>query len=293
MQQGIITKGIAGFYYVETEDGRIVECKAKGKFRKDNLTPLIGDFISFEYEDEDHGFIVEIHKRSSELVRPAVANVNHAIIVFAVKKPDINLFLLDKLLVSVESKGIDITLCLNKSDLDEEHRTENLRDVYTRAGYQVIITNGKSGKGVETLRSRMKDKISVFMGPSGVGKSTMFNRLQDKKVMDTGEISQKAERGKHTTRHAELIKIDKDTYLVDTPGFTSFDIKEIQPEELQYLYPEFREFIGLCKFSTCVHYKENQCKVKDEVGVSISEERYESYAAMLKAALEESRRYKK
>lgn len=291
MQEGIIIKGISGFYYVKIKDDKIIECKARGKFRKEKVTPIVGDRVIIDLIDEEHGVIDSILERHSELIRPLVANVDQAVVVFALKKPDISFTLLDKLLILIEHNNIDSIICFNKADLDDSGIFDKAKRIYENIGYRVIKTNAKTGLGISELEGILDGKISVFAGPSGVGKSTMFNRIQNKVEMETGEISEKISRGKHTTRHAELIEVKDNTYVVDTPGFSSIDLNFIEPEELQYAFKEFEEFTGKCKFTSCIHVKEKGCIIKDKVeeGV-IPVERYNAYCNILDEIQEEYRR---
>ncbi len=279
MNQGVIVKGIAGFYYVKIETGEVIECKARGKFRKSKLTPLVGDKVSINMIDELHGSIEEIHERKSLLIRPNVANVDQAVVVFALKNPDLNYTFLNKVLMAIEHYEIDSLICLNKADLDEGE-FENAKAIYEKIGYEVLKINALTGEGLSELKERLKGKISVFAGPSGVGKSTISNSVQENVVMETGGLSKKISRGKHTTRHAQLIEISKDTYIVDTPGFSSIDLSFIKPSDLQYVFKEFK--LGNCKFTSCMHNKEIGCAVKEDVenGV-IPRERYEAYINIL------------
>lgn len=290
MQEGIIVKGVGGFYYVEMKNGELIECKARGKFRKDNITPLVGDRVCIEKISDSQGVIKEIKERKSQLIRPQVANVDQVIVVFALKDPDISFTLLDRLLVHVEEKELDCVICFNKSDLDENGKFEEVYSIYSRAGYNVIKTNALQKEGLDNLKDLLKGKISVFAGPSGVGKSTLFNSLQTKVKMETGEISEKIGRGKHTTRHAQLIKIDDETYLVDTPGFSTLDLSFIEPENLQYYFKEFRNYIGQCKFSSCLHVKEKDCAIIENVEKgNICKIRYNNYLELLHEILENRR----
>jgi ribosome biogenesis GTPase len=289
MEEGVIVKGIAGFYYVENHYGNIFECKARGKFRNEKLSPIVGDKVFIELLDDKHGVINEIQPRKNQLIRPLVANIDQAILVFAIKNPDLNFILLDKLLIFIEHHGIDALICINKSDLADANEIEKIKQSYESIGYDLIKTNGKTGEGIELLKENIKDKISVFAGPSGVGKSTIFNRIQSKVVMETGDISEKIGRGKHTTRHSELIEITQDTFIVDTPGFSSLDLSFIGVEELQYSFREFVSYLGECKYSTCLHSKESGCKVKEMVEKGkITRSRYNTYLEILKE-LQESR----
>ena len=257
--EGLIIKGVGGLYYVKIND-KVVECKARGKFRYDDLTPLVGDIVDISIE-KDAGVIEKIHERKTELIRPVVANVSQAFVVFALKQPDLNLDLLNKFLVLCEHNSLKIVVCFNKLDLATEEEISMVHMIKD-AGYDVIFTKAKEGHGLDILKDKIKDNISVFCGPSGVGKSTLLNNLVGREVMVTGEISNKSKRGKHTTRHSELIEFS-DGYLVDTPGFSSLDANFIEKEDLKYCFPEFEKYNGLCKFSDCSHHKEPGCKVKE------------------------------
>lgn len=291
MEQGRIIRGIAGFYYVKLNDGTIVECKARGKFRKDKLSPVVGDNVIIEKVDEEKGVIDSILERKNELIRPAVSNIDQAILVFALKNPDICLEVLDRILVLTEYNDIEAVICLNKSDLDEDNSFDYIKEIYSKIGYKVIKTNGKTKEGIDEIKSLLKGKTTVFAGPSGVGKSTIFNAIQNKVVMQTGEISKKVSRGKHTTRHAELIDLDTDTYLVDTPGFSLIDLNFISPDDLKNYFKEFVDYNNQCRFTSCLHNKERDCAVKDmvEAGV-ISKDRYNNYIKFLEE-LNTNRRY--
>ncbi|SHF31983.1 ribosome small subunit-dependent GTPase A [Caloramator proteoclasticus] len=291
MQQGRIVRGIAGFYYVKLDDGSIVECKARGKFRRDKLSPIVGDNVIVEKIDDEKGVIDSILPRKNELIRPQVSNIDQAILVFALKDPDISLEVLDRVLVLTEYNNIDAVICFNKCDLDVDNKFDYLSKIYSSIGYKVIKTNGKTGEGIEEIKKILKNKTTVFAGPSGVGKSTIFNKVQNKVIMQTGEISKKVSRGKHTTRHAELIDIDDNTYLVDTPGFSLIDLSFIEIEELQNYFREFNEYSSECRFTSCLHFKERDCMIKNKVeeGV-ISKDRYDNYIKFL-TELQQNRRY--
>ncbi len=267
MPSGIIIKGIGGFYYVSSEDGSIVECKARGIFRKNKLTPLTGDRVLFSMTDsiQKKGSIDQIEERSSVLVRPAVANVNQIVAVIAAKSPEPDLMLLDKLLVTAEGKNIKAVVCINKTDLDKEGNRTALCSSYVIAGYDVVETNMEDTNGFDELRFLLKDRISVFAGQSGVGKSTLLNRVMNTMVMKTGVLSDRIDRGKHTTRHAELIELEGGGYVVDTPGFSSFELAGVGFRELQQLYPEFCEYVQHCRFAGCSHINEPDCAVKRAV----------------------------
>lgn len=282
MQEGIIIKGIAGFYYVKTGEGKVIECKARGKFRNNNLTPIVGDKVYIELIEEDKGIIKEIIPRKNLLIRPLVANVDQAVVVFASKKPDIVFTLLDKILIQIEYYNVKAIICINKSDLDDNNMFDKVKSIYEKAGYTVIKTNALNNEGIDDLKNILKDKISVFAGPSGVGKSTIFNKIQNKVKMETQDISSKVKRGRHTTRHAELIDFDNNTFIADTPGFSSLDINFIEPEKLQFMFLEFKDYIGKCKFTSCMHFKETGCAIKEAAHNGlISIERYNAYIEIL------------
>jgi len=279
LPSGIIIKGIGGFYYVATPDG-IYECKARGIFRKNELTPLPGDRVNVTVIDDKKkvGSLDEILPRSSQLVRPAVANVDLVVVVVAVKSPSPDFFLLDKLLITAEKKGLDAIICINKIDLDAEGAYRKIVQAYEKAGYKIILSSLKTETGFGALKEAMAGRISVLAGQSGVGKSTMLNKIMDNWIMETGEVSRKIDRGRHTTRHAELVQLESGGYVVDTPGFSSFELSGIKPEELQLYYPEFSKSVGGCRFTYCSHISEPGCGVKEAVGQQlIDKDRYNRY----------------
>jgi len=290
--QGIIVKAIAGFYYVKTED-EFFECKARGIFKKRKITPLVGDkvVISRDESDPTKGRIDEVLPRTIELIRPPVANVTQAIVVFAVAQPDPNINLLDKLLAICEHRGLKVVLCFNKVDLDQQDDIKLLEETYIKAGYKVIPTSATNHIEIEALKEVLKDEISVFAGPSGVGKSSLLNELQQNMNLEVGGLSKKIARGKHTTRHSELLPLESGGMVVDTPGFTSMDITEIEIEDLADCFIEFKEHFT-CKFNNCKHLNEPKCGIKSAVeSGEISQSRYDSYVYFINA-LEEHRRYK-
>ncbi|MDK0863376.1 ribosome small subunit-dependent GTPase A [Clostridium perfringens] len=277
--EGIIIKGIGGFYYIKTDEG-IIECKARGKFRYNSLKPMVGDKVTIKVEN-GKGVIEDIHERSSELIRPTVANVTQAFVVFAIKNPDINLDLLNRFLTLCEYNDIHAVVCLNKEDLCTEEEKENLKELINDIGYEVLFINAKEGKGFDALKERLAHNITVLCGPSGAGKSTLLNSFIDREHMETGSVSEKIGRGKHTTRHSELIDVDNG-YLVDTPGFTTLDVTFIDRDSLKYCFPEFNDYNNLCKFNGCNHYKEPKCAVKEAVEEGkINKLRYEFYIKTL------------
>lgn len=277
--EGIIIKGIGGFYYIKTDEV-IIECKARGKFRYNSLKPMVGDRVTIKVEN-GKGVIEDIHERSSELIRPTVANVTQAFVVFAIKNPDINLDLLNRFLTLCEYNDIHAVVCLNKEDLCTEEEKENLKELINDIGYEVLFINAKEGKGFDALKERLAHNITVLCGPSGAGKSTLLNSFIDREHMETGSVSEKIGRGKHTTRHSELIDVDNG-YLVDTPGFTTLDVTFIDRDSLKYCFPEFNDYNNLCKFNGCNHYKEPKCAVKEAVEEGkINKLRYEFYIKTL------------
>ena len=296
MPSGIITKGIGGFYYVASEDG-MYECKARGIFRRNEQTPLTGDKVVFSVTDPilKKGSMDQILDRTSVLIRPAVANVNQLIIVIAAQSPEPDLLLLDKLLVTAENNNMKAVVCINKTDLDTENKRKALKKAYTQAGYTVLETSIKENKGFDELRVVLNERISVFAGQSGVGKSTILNEVMHTMVMKTGGLSDKIERGKHTTRHAELIELNNGGYVVDTPGFSSFELSCVKYSDLQYLYPEFNEYIANCRYTGCSHINERECSIMQAVeSDNINEGRYRRYVdlyAILKQ--EDDFKYKK
>jgi ribosome biogenesis GTPase len=289
MAEGVIIKGIAGFYYVKVHD-TVYECKARGKFKNKKKTPLVGDRVTITIDDGDKGVIETIAPRNNELFRPAVANVDQSLIVFALKNPEPHLNLLDKLLILGEYVGIDSIICLNKADIDDVQMFQQIRDIYEPIGYKVIVTSVVDDHGFDALNEELVGKITVLAGPSGVGKSSILNTVQPGLAAKVGAISEKIKRGKHTTRHSELIALDKGGYVVDTPGFSSLDIEFIPKEELGACYPEIDRIGEGCQFNNCMHIKEPNCAVKDAVeSGEIHEERYHTYTYFMNL-LEDPRR---
>lgn len=277
--KGKIIRGIGGFYYVHTESG-IYECKAKGIFRKDNIKPLPGDFVEITVLDEEKklGNIDRILPRKNVLIRPAVANVDQALVIFALASPRPNFNLLDRFLVMMEKQGIPCIILFNKKDLVEESVLKEVQRRYLGSSYELHFISARQEEGVEEVRSLLKGKTTTVAGPSGVGKSSLINRLQSGLLMETGEISEKIERGRHTTRHTELLFVEQDTYILDTPGFSSVDLIGVEKEELDLFFPEMRERKNDCRFAGCAHLKEPDCMIRQAVlDGRISESRYENY----------------
>lgn len=291
--RGKIMKGIAGFYYIYVEGQGVYECRAKGIFRKEHVKPLVGDDVEADVLDEAQrlGNIRRILPRKNALLRPAVVNVDQALILFAIVKPDPNFNLLDRFLIRMERQSLPTIICFNKQDIASSQEKESLRRAYETCGYQVLFISVLEDEGIECVRERLAGRTTVLAGPSGVGKSSLINRLSPVANMETGAISEKIERGRHTTRHSEIIALGEDTYIVDTPGFTSLDISEITKEELGIYYPEFLQYEPLCKFRGCAHMSEPSCGVKEAVEAGkISRVRYENYR-LLYQELKEVRRY--
>ncbi len=291
--QGKIIKGIAGFYYVHVVESGVYECKAKGIFRREGVKPLVGDDVEIEitHEKDMEGNIMKILPRKNELVRPAVANIDQALVVFAVAKPQPHFNLLDRFLVTMESREIPAVLCFNKTDAAGEDSPSQLEEIYGGCGYPLLFTSAKEEKNIGELKKLLRGKTTAIAGPSGVGKSSLINLLQSGVRMETGSISRKIERGRHTTRHSELIVIGDDSYIMDTPGFSSLYISGMEKEDLKYCFPEFSPYEGHCRFHGCDHVHEPDCAVRQAVEEGrIHRVRYEDYTAMYQE-LQERRKY--
>ncbi|AYD40019.1 ribosome small subunit-dependent GTPase A [Clostridium fermenticellae] len=289
--QGIITKGISGFYYIEV-DKKIIECKARGKFRYNSLVPMVGDNVEVSIKN-GKGVIDKIYPRKNRLIRPAVANVTQALLVVALKNPDVNLDLINRLLLNCEYNGLKVIVCFNKLDL-VDMRSQNIEDVVDMiksCGYKTIFLKAKDGYGIDDIIDILDNNVTVFCGASGVGKSTILNAVVGKQLMETGDISEKLKRGKHTTRHSEIIEVNNG-FVVDTPGFSSIDIDFMDKLELQNYFPEFIDYIGGCKFTGCIHYKEPSCAVKKAVeDGKINARRYEFYIKTLESIINKSNKW--
>lgn len=291
--QGKIVKGIAGFYYVHVNDKGIFECKAKGIFRKDNIKPLVGDDVNIEITDAVNykGNIMEILPRRSALIRPAVANIDQALLIFAMSKPEPNYNLLDRFLIMMEQQGLECIICFNKRDIVDKKEREAIRGIYENSNSKVMFVSALKEEGLDELHAVLKGKTTAVAGPSGVGKSSIINAIQNTKTMETGAISEKIERGKHTTRHSELITISDNTYIMDTPGFSSLSLFDMEKEELRTFYPEFTPYEDKCKFLTCAHIHEPVCGVKDALEEGkISRVRYDNYVAFYEELKEKEKR---
>lgn len=291
--QGKIIKGIAGFYYVHVGESGIYECKAKGIFRKEKKKPLVGDEVEIEVLDDAarEGNLTEILPRKNELIRPAVANVDQAVVVFAAAKPDPHFNLLDRFLVMMERQQIPVILCFNKKDIAGAERIEELQSIYGNCGCRILFISARKKENIDILRTALNGKTSVVAGPSGVGKSSIINLLQNGVKMETGSISRKIERGRHTTRHSELIAMGDGSYIMDTPGFSSLFVNDFEKEELKEYFPEFYPYEGTCRYHGCDHIHEPGCGVKQAVEEGeIHRQRYEDYVELYEE-LKAKRRY--
>lgn len=291
--RGKIMKGIAGFYYVRVVGSGVYECKAKGIFRKEKKKPLVGDNVEIEVlnEGKKEGNITEVLPRKNELIRPAAANIDQALVVFAAAKPSPHFHLLDRFLVMMKRKGIPVILCFNKEDIVMAEELEELSRIYSGSGCRLVFTSAKEGKNIDGVRALLTGKTTAVAGPSGVGKSSLINLLHPAAHMETGSISRKIERGKHTTRHAELFLIGENSYIMDTPGFSSLYINDFDKEELKDYFPEFVPYEGSCKYTGCMHVYEPGCAVKAAVDKGwIHAVRYENYRDMFEE-LKNKRRY--
>lgn len=293
MPQGQIRKALSGYYYVE-QDGELIQCRGRGVFRNRGEAPLVGDIVDYTKEGESDGYIMKIYPRFNELVRPPIANVDQALLVFSVKEPDFSTLLLDRFLVVLESYRVKPIICLTKMDLLEVEELTGLQQYiedYRKIGYMVIDTFKNDETLIKSLQPILQGKTSVLAGQSGVGKSTLLNTLIPELELKTNDISQSLGRGKHTTRHVELIDIGNGL-LADTPGFSSFDFDTIEKEELSYCFPEIASLSEQCKFRGCLHLKEPKCAVKDAVVQGeVTEYRYEHYLEFLQEISDRKPRY--
>ncbi|WP_026674328.1 ribosome small subunit-dependent GTPase A [Alkalihalobacterium bogoriense] len=293
MAKGKIIKALSGFYYVKNDDG-IFQCRGRGNFRNRNIKPLVGDMVEFEAENKTDGYILEVFERENEMVRPPIANVEQAILVFSAQEPEFSPLLLNRFLVHIEAHDIIPIICISKVDLlTEEEKLEmyNYKADYEKIGYEVVLISSKKKEGLKHVKSLFDNKISVIAGQSGVGKSSLLNAINPDLLIETNEISTHLGRGKHTTRHVELIPIG--TGLVaDTPGFSSLDFTTIEAEDLSLYFPEMKKEMGNCKFRGCTHTSEPKCAVKAAVEKGdIVQYRYDHYLEFLEEIKSMKRRY--
>ena len=292
--QGLIIENIANLYYIES-DNKIYEATARGKFKKDEITPVVGDNVEIDVIDETNkkAVIDEIQNRNVYVKRPKLANITQIIFVVSSKDPKPDLLMLDKQLVFAEWLGIKAVIVLNKTDLDEEEKFKDIKKVYQDIGYKIIETQAKEKKGIEELKNILKENNNDFSGNSGVGKSTLINGIFNKEVTEEGEISKKNKRGKNTTTAIKLYKIDENTYIADTPGFSTFDISEIESNDLANYFIEFQENIKNCEFVGCTHIKEENCGIKMAIKQGkIKQERYDRFCKIY-TELKEKEEHKK
>ena len=274
---GTIIKALSGFYYVSAENS-VYECRARGKFRLDGTSPLVGDRVSFAVSENGKGYIENVHERKNFFIRPAVANIDVLVFIAANTNPVTDPFLIDRVSVITEEAGCELMVCINKTDIDT---ADELYDIYSSSGFDTFRVSAFDGGGINELKSALKGKICAFMGNSGVGKSSILNAIVPELKLEVGEVSEKLGRGRHTTRHVELFSVDEDTFIADTPGFASFEVEMMQTidkHELQYDFREFRSCIGRCRFADCAHLKEPGCAVIEAVqNGRIKLSRYQSY----------------
>ena len=290
---GKIIKGVGGLYYVYLEGKGLYACRAKGIFRKKKIRPCVGDLVDVEILDEKdkEGSLTVIHPRRNKLTRPMVTNVDQAVVLFALHDPDPNFHLLNCFLVTMEKQGIPVAICFNKKDLAKEEEMDQIARDYARCGCPVMFLSAQMKQGLEEMENLLRGKTSVMAGPSGVGKSSLLNCISKDKQMETGAISAKIRRGKHTTRHSELIHIGPDTYLMDTPGFSSLYLDNMEKEDLKAYFPEFEEYEDHCRFLDCSHISEPDCSVKDALERGeISRLRYDDYC-MFYEELKQRKKY--
>ena len=285
MEQYRIIKALSGFYYVQTEDG-VVECRARGKFRKEGVSPLVGDFVTISRSGKS-GTVEEILPRKNSFIRPAVANVDLLVLLTSCAIPQTEPFLIDRVLAIAGQQGVEPLICVNKNDLEPG---EGLAGIYRRAGFRVVVTSAETGEGIDELRAAISGKLSAFTGNSGVGKSSILNALCPELKLAVGEVSEKLGRGRHTTRHIELYCLGNGTFVADTPGFSSFDTERMDlvlKDQLQYAFSDFAPYLGKCQFQDCAHLKEPGCAVRAALERGeIEPTRYESYKRLYEMAKE-------
>ena len=296
MKQGRVVKTYGGYFFVyDFASEEVYQCKIRGRLKQEDIEVIVGDQVEFQKLDEGEGIIEGRLERKNRLFRPLIANVDQVIVTTAIREPDLHFKLLDKLLVLAHAAELDVVLCINKVDIPGLDKTKDEVEFYEEVGYQVIYTSATEGRGISELKDALQDKISVFAGPSGAGKSSLLNAIQPNLYLQTDNVSDKIKRGKHTTRYVKLLELDHGGWVADTPGFSRLDIGFIKPRSLQYFFAEFKDYLDSCKFNSCSHSHEPECKVKEAVEKGkINEQRYQSYLQLLdelkKNAKEEWRR---
>lgn len=279
---GTITKGIGGFYYVKAEDGLVYSCRARGKFRKDGITPVVGDNVQIDVTDSSkkEGYVTEIFPRKNVFFRPPVSNIDQLLVTFAAKEPEPALELIDKLTVTAVAQGVTCAICINKTELDREFAA-SIAEEYRLAGFPVLLCSALEKEGIDELKSLLQGKTTALAGSSGVGKSSLLNAMGENFTLKTGIVSDKIKRGKHTTRHTELFPLSFGGFVFDTPGFGSFEVEKMMAQDISALFPEIAAHEGDCRFPGCSHIKEPDCSVKEALlGGKIGTHRYESYCAL-------------
>lgn len=286
MTTGKVIKNYNGYYYVDVGVKELIECRRRGKIK---TKILVGDDLEITLLGQDKGIIEKALPRRNSLIRPAVANIDQMFIIMAAESPDPNRFLVDKMLMTCEYGDIHPKLVFNKCDLNMA-RAEEYRSFYETCGYDVFLVSARTGYGVDALQQLLAAKTTAFAGPSGVGKSSLLGKILGRDDLSVGKVSDKIRRGRHTTRHSEIMRLTEDTYVIDTPGFSALEFERLEATKLGYLFPEMAPFIGRCKFSSCLHRSEPDCAVKDAVAAGkIQQERYETYSKILETILERKR----
>ena len=293
--RGIIIENISNLYKVKTEEGIVYEANARGKFKKDDITPVVGDFVECEVvkedKEKDRVSIDKILDRKVYIKRPKLANISQIVLVVSSKHPKPDLLMLDKQLAFIEYLGIKTLIVLNKTDLDKDKTFKQIKNVYEKIGYKVLETKAKEGVGIKELKKELLGNTNAFSGNSGVGKSTLINAIFDKDVTLEGEISKKSKRGKNTTTYTRLYEIDKNTFIADTPGFSTFDISEIESKDLCLYFKEFKKYIPDCEFVGCTHIKEENCGIKNAIKEGkIEQERYDRFCKIYNELKEKEKR---
>lgn len=295
MPVGQIVKAVSGFYYIQTSDHKVIRCRARGKFKfqKNKQTPLVGDLVQFDQTGMDEGVITFVQPRSTELKRPPIANVDQAVVVCSLREPHFSQMPLDRFLVHAEQEKLDIVICLTKKDLiTGDQEIEDIQKIYRATGYPIVVTSVLESEGVDQLKEHLENQVTVFAGQSGVGKSTLLNRILPDQSLKTGSVSQKIGRGRHTTRKVELLSLPKGGQVADTPGFSQLSFQGMEPEDLQYNFPEFIPFIEHCRYRGCLHNQEPNCGVREAAhSDQIALSRYQHYLHFLQE-IQKQRRYK-